>query len=234
MIENLLNAFRKDSLFAQAVDECHTMLGLDWTMYEASTRSLRHSDTGELDLDMVATDKRVNAYERDVRKKVLTHLAVANTTADLPYGLVLVTIVIDIERIGDYTVNIYRLAQAHPRQLQAGTLEPQLQEVEAGVTQLFRDMIPAFKSHDQEKARELMKSYKQELAAACDRITFEIVSGAALGLPAGDAAAVALYARYLKRIASHSRNVLTSIVNPFHRIGYREKPDVRPPSPNPE
>jgi len=34
---------------------------------------------------------------------------------------------------------------------------------------------------------------------------------------------VSLYARFLKRIASHSRNIVTSVVNPFHRIGYREK-----------
>tara|TARA_Y100000588_G_scaffold1576_1_gene2313 strand:+ start:2478 stop:2618 length:141 start_codon:yes stop_codon:yes gene_type:complete len=36
-------------------------------------------------------------------------------------------------------------------------------------------------------------------------------------------AAVALYTRYLKRIGSHSRNITTSIVSSFHRIGYPEK-----------
>ncbi len=29
--------------------------------------------------------------------------------------------------------------------------------------------------------------------------------------------------RYLKRICGHLRNIATSIVNPFHRIGFREK-----------
>ena len=38
-----------------------------------------------------------------------------------------------------------------------------------------------------------------------------------------EAAAVVLYVRFLKRIGSHSRNIATSIVNPFHRIGYQEK-----------
>ena len=31
-----------------------------------------------------------------------------------------------------------------------------------------------------------------------------------------------LYSRYLKRIAAHSRNLISSIVNPFERIGYPE------------
>ena len=39
------------------------------------------------------------------------------------------------------------------------------------------------------------------------------------------------YARFLKRIGSHSRNIATSIVNPFHRIGYQE---INDPQPNPE
>ena len=35
-------------------------------------------------------------------------------------------------------------------------------------------------------------------------------------------ATLALYARYLKRISAHSRNLISSIVNPFERIGYPE------------
>jgi len=224
MLENLLNVFRKDNLFAQAIDECHTMLDLDWAMYEASVSSLRDSDTGDMALDVAATDKRINAYERDVRRKVMTHLAVSGA-ADLPSGLVLVTVVIDIERIGDYTKNIYELARSHPRRLNGGAFESRLKEVESGVTQLFRDMIPTFKNHDEDKARAIMTGYKEGLSAACESITMDVVSGRVADLPSADAAALALYARYLKRIAAHSRNIVTSIVNPFHRIGYREKPN---------
>ena len=34
---------------------------------------------------------------------------------------------------------------------------------------------------------------------------------------------MALYLRYLKRVSAHIKNVATSVVNPYHRIGYREK-----------
>jgi phosphate uptake regulator len=100
-----------------------------------------------------------------------------------------------------------------------------LQDVESGVTQLFEDMIPAFKTHEEEMARRIMTDYKEGLSTACESITMDIVAGKATDLPNADATAVALYARYLKRIASHSRNIVTSIVNPFHRIGYKEKPN---------
>ena len=41
-------------------------------------------------------------------------------------------------------------------------------------------------------------------------------------IPIGTSSAVGLYARYLKRIAAHSRNLISSVVNPFERIGYPE------------
>jgi phosphate uptake regulator len=48
-----------------------------------------------------------------VRRKVLRYLAIAGTV-DLVPGLVLTGIVIDIERIGDYTKNIAELATTYP------------------------------------------------------------------------------------------------------------------------
>ena len=69
----------------------------------------------------------------------------------------------------------------------------------------------------------IMTGYKEGLATACEGITMDLVSGKAADLAPKDAAVVSLYSRYLKRIAAHSRNIVTSVVNPFHRIGYREK-----------
>ena len=50
-----------------------------------------------------------------------------------------------------------------------------------------------------------------------------VKTGDATGeLTRADAVTTALYARYLKRVASHLLNILSSIVNPFDLIGYRE------------
>lgn len=38
----------------------------------------------------------------------------------------------------------------------------------------------------------------------------------------GQTAVIASYVRYLKRIGAHLLNILSSVVNPFERIGYRE------------
>lgn len=220
--KNLLSVFNDNDLFTQALKESHQMLDIDLKMFDASVDSLRKRDDGSIDIDIYALDKQVNAFERDVRRKVMTHLTVSGTK-DLSSGLILVSVVIDIERIGDYAKNIYDLAKAHPRKLHGYDLENRICEVEQRAGSLFRDMVTCFKSNDIDKARTIMVSYKEQFSAFCDQIVDDLVSGKFNNIPADDAAALALYVRYLKRIAAHSRNLVSGLVNPFHRIGYKEK-----------
>jgi phosphate uptake regulator len=221
MWKTLLGAFKKDNLYQQALAEACEMLETDGRMFEASVESLRRSDTAETAVDIYGLDKKINRAERDVRKKVMTHLVVSGG-AELAHGLALVSVVIDIERIGDYTKNIHDLARRHPARLEAGPLEPLLSEIETGIADAFRDTIRAFKDNNEDLAREVMAEYKEEHSSNCEEIIDKVIDGQS-DLSAPDAAAVALYTRYLKRIGSHSRNIATSIVNPFHRIGYKEE-----------
>ncbi|MCC5808463.1 MAG: hypothetical protein JJU00_19205 [Opitutales bacterium] len=222
MWRNLFNIFKQDNLFTQALKESHEMLDLDLRMIEASVESLRRSDDGSISIDILGMDKRINRFERDVRQKVLTHLAVSGP-GDLSSGMVLVSIIIDIERIGDYAKNIHDLARLHPSRLTGGAVEEDLARVEAQTLELFRDTVQAFRENDVEMARRVMVGYKEGLSAASEGIVAAIVEARAGDLDPGTSAAVALYARYLKRIGGHSRNIVTSVVNPFHRLGYKEK-----------
>ncbi|MBT7911526.1 MAG: hypothetical protein HN607_13485 [Verrucomicrobia bacterium] len=222
MWKELIQLFKKDNLFEQAYQEAAGMLDTDAAMYDASVEALRRSDTAEVKFDIYDADKGVNRSERGVRKKVMTHLVVSGGT-NLASGLSLVSVVIDIERIGDYTKNIYDLAVHHPLRLEGGPVEENLQKVEALVSSDFKSMIEVFKDRDEDKARLIMNNYKDGLSDACEEISNSILTGTVTELNSSDATAVSLYARFLKRIASHSRNIVTSVVNPFHRIGYREK-----------
>jgi phosphate transport system protein len=200
--KNVLSLFRKDDLYTQALAESHQMLDIDLKMFEASVESLRRYDDGTMPVDVYAMDKQVNRFERDVRRKVMTHLTVSGP-ADVASGLVLVSVVIDIERIGDYAKNIYDLARWHPRRLDAGSLEAEVSDIETRVADLFRQMVDAFKASDVDKARRSCSSTRRSsrrLRAA----------GHAHRLRARSptcrrryAATLVLYIRYLKRIAAH-------------------------------
>jgi len=222
MFKQIFEIFKSDSLYEQALSECHEMLDIDLTMFKASIESLRRSDSADIDIDIYAMDKKINEFERDVRRKIMTHLAIGGKN-DIGSGLVLVSVVIDIERIGDYTKNIYDLAVNHPEKLNGGSLEDRLAEIEKISFKLFEDTIKAFKNQDIEKARSLMGLYKKNISSQSDNITKEIIMGKVDDLNVGSASAVGLYSRYLKRVAAHSRNLISSVVNPFERIGYPEK-----------
>ena len=221
MFKQIFEIFKSDSLYEQALSECHEMLDIDLTMFKESIKSLRKSESAEINIDIFAMDKKINEFERDVRRKIMTHLAVGGKE-DIGSGLVLVSVVIDIERIGDYTKNIYDLAVNHPQKLHGGSMEDRLTKIEIISYSLFEDTINAFKKQDIKKASELMGYYKENISFQCDSITNDIIMGKIDTLDIGSASAVGLYSRYLKRIAAHSRNLISSVVNPFERIGYPE------------
>ena len=175
MFKQIFEIFKSDSLYEQALGECHEMLAIDKTMLEASVKSLRNSDSAEIDIDIYAMDKKINEFERDVRRKVMTHLAIGGKD-DIGSGLVLVSVVIDIERIGDYTKNIYDLAVNHPKKLEGGVVEDRLQKIEKDSLQLFEDSTEAFINQDIESARNLMGFYKENISSQCDTITNDIIT----------------------------------------------------------
>ena len=221
MFKQIFELFKSDSLYEQALNECHDMLDIDKKMFNESIKTLRQTDTAEIPIDIFAMDKKINEFERDVRRKVMTHLAVGGKE-DIGSGLILVSVVIDIERIGDYTKNIYELALNHPKKLTAGSLENTLHDMENSTKDFLNKAIDAFKNQDIDLARKLMTDYKKDISAISNEIVNSLVSGQNDEFSSSQASALCLYARYLKRIAAHSRNLVSSIVNPFERIGYPE------------
>ena len=219
MFKQIFEIFKSDSLYEQALLECHEMLDIDLKMFNTSIDSLRYANTD--DIDIYTMDKKINEFERDVRRKVMTHLAIGGRE-DIGSGLVLVSVVIDIERIGDYTKNIYDLSQSYTKKLDGGELEDQLKEVEHCTKELFIDTIDSFKNQDIDKARSIMHTYKDKISNQSDHILTEIVKSKYPDMDANKATAISLYSRYLKRVAAHSKNLISSIVNPFERIGYGE------------
>ena len=221
MFKEIFAMFKGDSLYIQALDECHEMLEIDREMFTQSIKALRTSDSAEIPIDIYAMDKKINSFEMDVRRKVATHLVVASSQ-DIGAGLVLTSVVIDIERIGDYTKNIYDLAVTHPKKLYVESIEDRVASIENSTINYFNDTIDAFKNQDVDKARVLMTSYKDNISKESQNLVEDIISGKISDLSVSQSASIVLYARYLKRIAAHSRNLISSVVNPFERIGYPE------------
>ena len=221
MFKKWLAIFKKDSLIDRAYLRSFKMMDITRSMYIEAKESLRQREDNEIDLKLKETDKEVNSFEREVRRMVFKHLTVTGT-ANLPQGFILVSIIIDIERIGDYAKNMIELALDHPGKLHGGEFEDKVIRIEEALEDNFSLTSKCFKEGNESIAFELLKKYAW-VNDACDEIVEALVKKKDVDLRPGDSAALVLYTRWLKRINSHLRNITTSVVNPFDRIGFEPK-----------
>lgn len=221
MLKEILAVFKRDSLMEKAYKRSYQMLDITLEMFIKARQVLRHTEDNKLEFDITDQDIEVNKYQREVRRDVFNHLVLSGTD-ELASGLVLVSIVIDIERIGDYTKNIIEIAQDHAPRLHCGKYEEDLVKIENAVEENFSKTIDCFKTANTAAGLELLAGYKwvSKLSDQCIR---SLMKGEDESINIGSAVALTLYIRSLKRIYSHLRNVTTSVVNPFDRIGYKPK-----------
>ena len=221
MIKELINIFKKNSLMDQAYERTYEMIDITFEMYKEIQNRLRNDAKYKFSFDIRDQDIAINKYEREVRRHVFNHLCVAGME-DLNSGLVLVSIIIDIERVGDYTKNMVELAESIKSVLKGGKFEKDLKKVEKAVEDTFERVREIFEQADDKKAENLLVEYKW-VNRVCDQHVNDLLNEKDSKISSGKAVALILYFRYLKRINSHLRNVASSVVNPFPRIGFRVK-----------
>jgi len=217
MFKEILSVLKKEDLLKQAMQEAQEMLAKSEAMFKAAMYKLMELKQPEIDL--YEADREVNRMEWEIRQKVLEHLLLGNKREDVPAVLVLTSAVVDIERIGDYTRNIYELADISPL---AMVFEDEyasfFKGIEAQITEMFTLTEEAYKEGDAEKAQKVMDTH-WHISESCDRMFEDLASKKELS--ADHAVIYTLFARYLKRVSSHLKNVASSVVNPFPRMGFR-------------
>ena len=219
MWKDIISLLKGASLCQEAFEESLQMLETSYGMFSDAVAAL-HKEGALVD-DIYERDRQLNRYERSVRRKILTHFSVSSKP-DVNLGLVITAIVIDIERIGDYAKNISELATELEGPFDAMELNVEIRHLERLVDGNFADLLLALEESDENRARGILERHK-EVSGTVERHLKSLRKGEVLSGDSGRAATTALYLRYLKRMSAHLKNVATSVVNPYHRIGFREK-----------
>jgi phosphate transport system protein len=179
-------------------------------------------DPHDVGAELRATDHRVNEAEREIRRELVVHASV-HGGIDTPAVLVYMSIVKDIERVGDYAKNLFDVA-ADGGQLHDVPDTQQLLSLRDRVADLITQVGDAFAKRDSDQARALLYEGDSLLDLFDDRVS-ALVKGSDQN---PHAVARALTHRYLKRIVAHLMNVLSSVVMPIDRIDYfDEDPEDR-------
>ena len=163
------------------------------------------------------TDWGINEAQREVRRALLLHASVVGVI-DLPLVLTYMSVVKDVERVGDYAKNIYDLAK-YGADLSAAPDSDELAGYRDAVGNLIDDAADVFETRDAERAQHLIAKADGFL----DQYDAQVKAAYGSVGPAHEAVARALYFRYLKRITAHVMNLMTSLVLPVDQLDYYDE-----------
>ena len=210
--------FRQDNWSQATTGRVGEMLDLCVAMnqfvYRVLIEGLPH-DAAQAEL--YDRDKRVNILEREVRRSVVTHLALGQGSGDIPSGLIFMNAVKDAERIGDYIKNIYDVArELMPETADRGLYKAKLKVFADPMRDLMLETSDVFSRSDEQAARrilDLVRVEEKALEAAIKDITRS-------DLKTSDAVCLVLVMRFYKRIFSHLSNIASTVCLPVDRMDF--------------
>jgi phosphate uptake regulator len=220
MLRELLNLFRSDNAIARMGQDFSTLVGLSYALaVRAGAIFFEETAPGDYQEGEVArSDRQINKLERSIRKQVIAHLTLASDPADVPYCLLLMGIVKDVERVGDYAKSLYDIAR-WGADFSAAPDRAQLEQHRDTVGALLDEAAAVFESRDVARAQELVLQADGYLDGYDDQVRESARSdGIAL-----DAVTRALFSFYLGRITAHVMNLMTSLVLPVDQLDYYDE-----------
>ncbi len=225
MLRELLSIFRRDNPLSAMGENFARMLTLT---YELTVRAgdiyFGRPFTSEERTQIYKQDVQVNKLQRVIRKQVIAHLSIQGNTANLPYCLLLMSLVKDVERLGDYAKNLADVVELRPDPPPDNEIIAELKEIRGGVEGAFGAAAEVFGTSDRERAIGLIQSGKS-LAHRCDALLATIARS---NYDSTFTTAAVLGARYYKRIGGHVLNVLSAVVMPLHKLDYYDEKELAP------
>ncbi len=223
MLQELLSIFRAESPLQKMASNFSEMLTISRELVEkAGEAFFKRSISPEERTWLQKKDVRVNKLERRIRKQVIFHLSIDGKTPDLPYCLLLMSLVKDVERIGDYAKELATLADMPCATYPKGPLFDELKEIRAGVEADYRSAVEVVQSADRERAVELIHCGR-DTVDRCEQLIQRIAQS---DHTAGEAVILTLGTRFYQRIAGHVLNLLSSVVVPLHKLDYYDEKDI--------
>lgn len=215
---NLLGIFRKDVLYSQVIAECHEATDRAGMLLNAYLARLGRLPPPPPGAPIASAEKALWEFEAETRKKIQTHIATSGP-GHLISGLVLLSTVIDLEKLIDNVRQFRGLATSHPYPLNFLEMEQEIADTEKRTLALFQDMRKAVKGEDVAFSRDVMARYKGGLSRTCDEIAGRLIGGDVDGISPADAAAASVYVTNMKKVGVHCRNLITNVASPFQRVG---------------
>lgn len=216
MLGQIRNLWKGEPLMKKAISKFGEMLDDDEHLFnqawEVFTRQVVVEQIKQAFYDK---DRAVNDHEREIRRILIEHLSL-QPGHDTSGCLVIMSLVKDAERIGDYAKNIFEVGVMLEEVIKDMKYLARLSSIQRKIAGHFPHLKKAFLESDANLAEEILKDYAP-IKGECNNILHDLFSEQ---LSTREAVATALLSRYLKRINSHISNIASGIVYPLDQIDF--------------
>lgn len=220
MFKELLGLLKSSNAIASMGADFSRMLKISHEITLAAGQNFFDEEGGEGREEIRKRDIEINKLERGVRKQVIAHLTLSPSPGEVPYCLLLMSIVKDVERIGDYAKNLAEVRVEGGAPVPDDDLGTELSDIRRIVEGTFARVDEVFASSDAEVANALIEEGRT-VTRRCDALLGKVARS---DYDAATATSVVLGARYYKRIGAHLLNVLSGVVMPLHKLDYHDEP----------
>jgi len=216
MFKNLMSFWKGKDFLTEVLEEFKKMMEDNKYMFVSVFNALMQGKADSNLKDKVyEVDKKVNLLEKEIRRRIVEHLSL-RPSIDVPVSLVLMSVVKDAERVGDYCKNIFEVAELLKNPIRKDQFESIFNSIDKQILDEFEKTQKAFIESDEEVAKEIMY-LERGIVKNCDNIVKKLSES---NLPTNEAVCFALLARYFKRIAAHLANIGSSVILPISDLDF--------------
>jgi len=216
MFKNLMQFWKGKDFLSEVLGEFKDMLEDTEKMFESVCQRLIYSqERPELQGKIYSIDKKVNELEKKIRKRIIEHLTL-QPTVDVPVSLLLMSVVKDAERLGDYSKNLFEVTDLLEKPIDKKKYEKLFNGIEKEILELFKRTKEAFLESDEGQAAASWAT-KRGIGKRCEDIIRKLSRE---HMSINEAVCFALMSRYFKRLASHLTNIATSVILPINELDY--------------
>ncbi len=220
MITYILELMRRNKLMNVVESDVKKMMETAHEIFNASSMAV--IDGKPVDFDLYARDREINYLVIKTRKRIVEHLSVSQTKNPIA-ELIFITLINNIERIGDHSKNMYDVYRKLGGQVAETKYLAEVKSIRDQVESYFPKAAKALFNDDEAMAREAMDGHLK-VTKAYDKFLEEIMRDKEIDT--SQAVALAIVMRSLKRVSSHLKTISTTAVNPFMLLGFREMPEL--------
>ena len=216
MFNNLISFWKGKDFLNEVLGDFERMLNDTENMFKEVCRKLLEG-VSEKDLKdkIYKIDREVNTLEKEIRKRIVTHLSIQGNV-DIPASLVLMSVVKDAERLGDYAKNLFEVTELLDKPLDKKIYSDLFGNLHEKILEEFEETRQAFIKSDQKSARKVL-NMERTLVKKCDQIVKTLSKSS---FDVNTAVCLTLLARYFKRTSAHLANIASSVVLPISDLDF--------------